>query len=81
MECYALDQLGKLITIPRERCSTFICPLTVLCHDIGFSRTPARLRRAICVALSPVTWIGHALRTSDGAGTETASARRKPGDP
>jgi SAM-dependent methyltransferase len=75
---YSLEQLRELIAIPHERSATFISPITVLCHDIAFSRAPVRLRRAICLALSPVTWIGYAVHASDGAGTETASAWRKP---
>ena len=75
---YSLDQLDKLIAIPRERSSAFISPFTVLCHDVAFSRIRVRLRRAICIALSPITWIGYALHTSGSAGTETASAWRKP---
>jgi GT2 family glycosyltransferase/ubiquinone/menaquinone biosynthesis C-methylase UbiE len=77
---YSLEQLDKLIASPCERSATFISPLTVLCHDVAFSRIPARLRRAICLALSPVTWIGYAMHTSGSAGTETASAWRKPPD-
>jgi SAM-dependent methyltransferase len=76
---YSLDQLSNLIAIPRERSATFISPVTVLCHDIAFSRVPMRLRRAICLALSPLTWIGYAVHASGNKGTETASAWRKPG--
>src|SRR6202040_1018121 len=46
---------------PSEGAATFISPLTVLCHDVAFSRIPGRLRRAICLALSPITWIGYAM--------------------
>ena len=35
--------------------------------------------RAICRALSPLTWMGYFLHTSHGTGTETASVWRKPG--
>jgi SAM-dependent methyltransferase len=75
---YSLEQLCKLIAIPRQGSATFISPLTVLCHDVAFSRMPTRLRRAICLALSPLTWIGYAVHTSDSPGTETVSAWRKP---
>lgn len=75
---YSLEQLGKLITIPCERSATFISPLTVLCHDVAFSRIPGRLRRAICLALSPITWIGYAVHMPSSPGTETACAWRKP---
>jgi ubiquinone/menaquinone biosynthesis C-methylase UbiE len=74
---YSLAQLRKLIAIPFERSATFISPLTVLCHDVAFSRIPGRLRRAICWALSPITWIGYAIHRPESMGTETASAWQK----
>jgi hypothetical protein len=77
---YALDDLNKLIGIPRERSATFISPVTVLCHDVAFSRLSGRRRRAICLLLSPVTWLGYAVHMSETTGTETASAWRKPRD-
>lgn len=77
---YSLEQLDELIAIPRERSATFISPLTVLCHDVALSRMPARLRRGICMALLPITWIGYAVHTSDSTGTETASAWRMPAE-
>jgi GT2 family glycosyltransferase/SAM-dependent methyltransferase len=75
---YSLEELNKLIAIPCERSAAFISPLTVLCHDVAFSRIPRRLRRVICLALSPVTWIGYAIHVHGSIGTETASAWRKP---
>jgi glycosyltransferase involved in cell wall biosynthesis/SAM-dependent methyltransferase len=75
---YSIDQLNRLITIRCERSATFISPLTVLCHDVAFSRIPGRLRRAICLALSPITWIGYAIHRPCSSGTETAAAWRKP---
>jgi ubiquinone/menaquinone biosynthesis C-methylase UbiE len=75
---YSLEQLKQLIAIPFERSATFISPLTVLCHDVAFSRIPARSRRAICSALSPITWAAYAIHRPSSLGTETASAWRKP---
>jgi SAM-dependent methyltransferase len=75
---YSLEQLSKLIGIPRERSATFISPVTVLCHDVAFSRAPTRVRRAVCLALLPVTWLGYAAHRPGAKGTETASAWRKP---
>ena len=60
-----------------ERTATFISPISVLCHDVAFSRAPARVRRATCLALSPITWIAYALHRPASRGTETASAWRK----
>jgi SAM-dependent methyltransferase len=76
---YSLEQIGKLLGIPRKGSATFISPVTVLCHDVAFSRAPGRWRRAICLALAPLTWIGYATHHPQAAGTETASAWRKPG--
>jgi len=75
---YSLAQLSNLVPIPRVRSATFISPLTVLCHDIAFSNLSSRTRRAICLALTPITWTGYALHAPGSKGTETASAWRKP---
>jgi SAM-dependent methyltransferase len=75
---YSLEQLAKLIAIPYATSATFISPVTVLCHDVAFSNAPARVRKALCMALSPVTWIGYVTHTANSKGTETASAWRKP---
>lgn len=75
---YSLEQLGDLMAIPRQSTATFISPVTVLCHDVAFSKAPTRVRKAICVALSPVTWLGYAAHGPHSKGTETASAWQKP---
>jgi SAM-dependent methyltransferase len=75
---YSLEDLRALIGLSCERSATFISPLSVLCHDVAFSRAPARLRRATCLALSPLTWTAYALHGPHSRGTETASAWRKP---
>jgi SAM-dependent methyltransferase len=75
---YSLDQLSELMRLSCERTATFISPLTVLCHDVSFSLAPARLRRAICVGLLPITWLGYASHGANSPGTETASLWRKP---
>jgi SAM-dependent methyltransferase len=77
---YSREQLEALIGRPCDGWATFISPITVLCHDVAFSNAPARVRRAICLALSPVTWAGYALHRSSNRGTETAYAWRKPED-
>jgi SAM-dependent methyltransferase len=74
---YSLEQLSSLIAIPRESSATFINPITVLCHDVAFSKAPARVRKAACIALSPLTWLAYAAHRRDSKGTETASAWRK----
>lgn len=75
---YAVRQLQELIASPPLRSATFITPLTVLGHDIAFSNLPFRLRRALCAALSPLTWLGYAVHRAGGVGTETASLWQKP---
>ncbi len=74
---YSLQELKDLIPLPCQSYATFITPLTILCHDIAFSRLPHLLRRAICAALSPLTWLGYALHQPGNTGTETASAWQK----
>jgi len=77
---YSRAQLEALTGQRCQRSATFISPLTVLCHDVAFSNAPARVRRALCLALSPVTWAGYAVHRPDSRGTETAYAWRKPPD-
>jgi SAM-dependent methyltransferase len=36
--------------------------LTAIAHDVSFSDWPLRVRRAVCAALLPVTWLGIALQ-------------------
>jgi ubiquinone/menaquinone biosynthesis C-methylase UbiE len=75
---YSLEQLQKVIALPRTSSATFISPVTVLCHDVAFSNLPSRSRKAICTALSPVTWLAYAAHGAGSKGTETASSWRKP---
>jgi SAM-dependent methyltransferase len=77
---YSLEELSTLLHVPCERWATFISPVSVLCHDVAFSRAPKRLRRAICGALSPITWLAYALHGPHRRGTETASAWRRPSE-
>ena len=74
---YSLSELINLIDIPYQKCAAFISPITVLCHDVGFSRLSGRLKRIICMVLSPLTWAGYLLHNHNGKGTETACAWKK----
>lgn len=74
---YSLEALKDLVPLRCQDSATFITPLTVVCHDVSFSRLPRRLRRGICAALSPLTWLGYALHKPGNTGTETASAWQK----
>jgi hypothetical protein len=74
---YGLAELERLIGSPCIGFATFITPLTVLGHDIAFSRLPYRVRRSLCALLSPLTWLGYAFHQPSARGTETASAWQK----
>lgn len=74
---YGVDDLQALLGLRLEGSATFINPVTVISHDLMFSRLPFPLRWAGTVALSPVTWLGYALHDRDSPGTETATAWRK----
>jgi len=71
---YSLDDLRRLLGLEPERAAAFISPVTVVCHDLGFSRLRGRLRRALCTLIAPVTWTGYWLQRPSGRGTETASS-------
>ena len=75
---YRLDDLKQLIGLPCHRSATFINPLSVIGHDVAFSRLSPRKRRVICKTLSPLTWSSYFLHTPKTKGTETASAWQKP---
>ncbi|MDQ3556902.1 MAG: methyltransferase domain-containing protein [Gemmatimonadota bacterium] len=75
---YSLEALRALIGQREEGSATFINPVTVVCHDIAFSRLPKMIRRAACTALAPFTWAAYALHRPSTRGTESASAWRKP---
>jgi SAM-dependent methyltransferase len=75
---YSADEFQQLIGARADKRADFITPLTVICHDVAFSRLSERVRRAICVALAPLTWTAYALHDGAGGGTETAMAWRKP---
>lgn len=75
---YTLDELKALINLPCQSFATFINPLTVLCHDVAFSRLSPLKRQFFCTALSPLTWVSYWLHKPESLGTETASAWQKP---
>ncbi|MBD0390076.1 MAG: class I SAM-dependent methyltransferase [Nostoc sp. C3-bin3] len=74
---YTLDELKNLIGLPCQNSATFINPLTVLCHDVAFSRLSERKRQFFCKMLSPLTWLSYSLHQPHATGTETASAWQK----
>ena len=74
---YTLAALQDLINLPCEKYATFINPLTVLSHDIAFSKLSPRQRRILCKLLSPLTWVSYYLHKPQKLGTETASLWQK----
>ncbi|MGH7998129.1 MAG: class I SAM-dependent methyltransferase [Brasilonema sp.] len=74
---YTLAELQALINLPYRGYATFINPLTVLGHDIAFSRLSHRRRQLLCTVLSPLTWLSYYLHKPQAIGTETASAWQK----
>lgn len=74
---YTLDELKVLTGLSCQKYATFINPLTVLCHDIAFSRLSRRQRQFFCRMLSPITWLSYLLHQPKAIGTETASVWKK----
>jgi GT2 family glycosyltransferase/SAM-dependent methyltransferase len=74
---YSLADLAALFGQPPREHATFTTPLTVLAHDIAFSRLPARVKRWALRAIAPLTWTAYALHRPHGPGTETVSVWEK----
>jgi SAM-dependent methyltransferase len=74
---YRLAELERMVGAAADRTATFITPLTVLGHDLAFSRLPARLRRLLGALVLPLTLFGYAVHRPGGHGTETAAVWRK----
>jgi GT2 family glycosyltransferase/SAM-dependent methyltransferase len=75
---YWQTEIEKLVGFPPARTASFINPLTVVCHDIGFSNLTRRRRQLGWVILSPITLAGYAFHRAGTKGTETAYAWIKP---
>ncbi len=76
---YSVDDLRRLLALEPEATASFISPVTVVCHDLAFSKLRGRIRRGLCALIAPVTWTAYWLHRSAARGTETASSWRKPG--
>jgi hypothetical protein len=74
--CYTRARLEDLLG-PAVRWSTFINPVSVISHDVEFSRLPRVLKRAVALAAAPIGWAGYALHPVDGPGTEVVGAWRR----
>ncbi|MEJ7799570.1 MAG: glycosyltransferase [Ilumatobacter sp.] len=69
---YRVAELDDLVGRAHDASATFITPLTVLAHDLAFSRLPPRLKRLIGLALAPVVVPAARLHRPTGPGTEWA---------
>jgi SAM-dependent methyltransferase len=63
---YRLDDLVRLFRGVPEATSSFNNALTVVSHDVAFSRLPWRVRHGLCMLLWPVTFLGYGLRPLPG---------------
>jgi GT2 family glycosyltransferase/SAM-dependent methyltransferase len=72
---YSVEELERLLGGRATEVRTFVNPLTVVGHDIAFSRLPEPARRALCAVVSPLSWAGLLLR---GGGIRTAASFQKP---
>jgi GT2 family glycosyltransferase/SAM-dependent methyltransferase len=68
---YSRTEIEKLVGFPASGTADFINPLTVLCHDVGFSNLTKRWRQIWWAILSPVTLAGYTLHRAQTKGTET----------
>jgi SAM-dependent methyltransferase/GT2 family glycosyltransferase len=75
---YAPSELVGLFGWRPNKAAGFISPITVLMHDIGWSKLPESARRALCALVSPLTWIAYGLQPPSRPGTEIAASWRKP---
>jgi hypothetical protein len=75
---YSRAEIEELVGFQANRIATFINPLTVLCHDIGFSNLTRRRRQLYWAMLSPITLVGYLFHRAGDKGTETAYVWIKP---
>jgi GT2 family glycosyltransferase/SAM-dependent methyltransferase len=68
---YSRTDIEKLVGFPASCTADFINPLTVLCHDVGFSNLTRRWRQICWAILAPVTLVGYTLHGAKTKGTET----------
>lgn len=69
---YRVVELDQLVGRAHDALATFITPLTVLAHDVAFSRLRPRVCRAVGLALAPLVVPAARLHAPHGAGTEIA---------
>jgi SAM-dependent methyltransferase len=69
---YRVADLDQLVGRAHDALATFITPVTVVAHDLAFSRLPVRVKRLAGLALAPVVLPAVAMHRPAGAGTEIA---------
>ena len=69
---YSVADLDRLVGRSHDAYATFITPLTVVAHDISFSRLPPIIKRVVGLLLAPVVIPAARLHRPNGAGTEMA---------
>lgn len=75
---YSPADLARLFGRPPIKAAGFINPVTALGHDLAWSKLPEPVRHALCLFVSPLTWLGYFLQRPWRPGTETAASWRKP---
>jgi glycosyltransferase involved in cell wall biosynthesis/SAM-dependent methyltransferase len=73
---YRLEDLDDLFGRYHTGRATFITPVTVVNHDLAFSKLPRRVKRAALWATAPVVWTAAWWHRPGAQGTETAAAWR-----
>ena len=74
---YSRDDLVRLFGRVPDAEGGFINPATALGHDISFARLGQRARKALWLAVSPLTWLGYALDRRSRGGTEIVALWHK----
>jgi GT2 family glycosyltransferase/SAM-dependent methyltransferase len=69
---YRVVELDRLVGRAHDALASFVTPITVLAHDVAFSRLPARAKRVVGLALAPLVVPAARLHAPSGAGTEIA---------
>ena len=69
---YRVAELDRLVGRAHDALATFITPVTVLAHDLAFSRLPGRVKRVVGLGLAPLVVPAARLHAQHGAGTEVA---------
>ena len=75
---YSVEQLEALFGPGFVDRAGFINRITVVNHDLAFSRLPHRLRKALSLLLGLPTWCGYWLGAASRTGNEIALAWRAP---